>query len=315
MPTILTMTRTILVGSLVLLSSCEFASGFRYSNTAREFFDKSAEEQEEQFNTYSLEDAYEIYMYGTQVKYHPSGDWLAEPFSLRGDEAVPFLMEKLVETRDDGKNMYIIIIFYQMNWRKTYDVVGDRELMALMESTVNGMKDPYYKDASRWNLMKITASGLPVNKEVPFLKERLGAVRDDRTIRGIIGMFSKMNREKSYDVAADDELMALMESAANGLTDPSYMHFARRDLTEITVSGLAANEAMAFLKVRLDEAHTDWWISEIIEMISELSQEKSYNVAADDELLAVMQSAVNRVKSDFQRQYTKNILMELSASP
>ena len=124
-----------------------------------------------------------------------------------------------------------------------------------------------------------------------------------------------MNREKSYDVAADDELMALMESAASGITDKRYKHFARRNLTEITVSGLAANEAMAFLKVRLDEAHTDWWIREIIEMISELSQEKSYNVAADDELLAVMESAVNRVKSDFQKQYTGNILMELSVSP
>lgn len=228
--------RSTLIGFLIFLNGCEFASGFRYSNTAREFFDKSQKEQEEQFNTYSLEDAYEIYMYGTQVKHHPSGQWLVDPFSLRGSEAVPFLKVKLIETPTDGMIADIIRLFYWMSWRKTHDVAHDTELMALMMSTVNDITDQHYKQRSQLYLTKITAPALPTDDAVEFLKQRLDEANDLWTIRTIIEMLSEMSRQKTYDVAADVELMALMESAINRIKDDFHKQYTEKILKEISAS-------------------------------------------------------------------------------
>jgi hypothetical protein len=70
-------------------------------------------------------------------------------------------------------------------------------------------------------------------KVVAFLKMKLLAVKDDLTVRDLIFVFAEMNRLKTYNVAADHELMNLIVERLEGMKDPDWKQIAGQMVDEI----------------------------------------------------------------------------------
>jgi hypothetical protein len=70
------------------------ADGVKESKLIRHFFlDMSEDDQEREFKNYSLDEQYNLYIWGNQVV-HPPAMYLAKPFAQQGPTIVPFLMKK-----------------------------------------------------------------------------------------------------------------------------------------------------------------------------------------------------------------------------
>ena len=67
-----------------------------------------------------------------------------------------------------------------------------------------------------------------------FLRTKLAQTTDDGTIRDIIMVFSEMQRQGTYPVASDRELIQLIHSSVARIKDATWRQFAERKVTEIT---------------------------------------------------------------------------------
>ena len=67
-----------------------------------------------------------------------------------------------------------------------------------------------------------------------FFRAKLPEATDDGTIRDIIMVFSEMQRQGTYPVASDRELMQLIHSSAARIKDAAWRQFVERKVTEIT---------------------------------------------------------------------------------
>lgn len=86
------------------------------------------------FNTYPLEARYRLYICGSQNA-HPS--WGLEwPFAEGGEEAARFLTRKLEATEYDATISDIIVVFWAMRQRGTFDASTDPALMSLIDRKV-----------------------------------------------------------------------------------------------------------------------------------------------------------------------------------
>lgn len=103
------------------------------------------------FTNHDLATQYAIFICGNQFR-HPPAIYFAEPFAQRGEEAVPFLKEKLVGANDDLTIRDIILVLTEMSRRNTYDVAGDSELIRLMTASVEKMRDEDWKRMAQENL-------------------------------------------------------------------------------------------------------------------------------------------------------------------
>jgi hypothetical protein len=75
---------------------------------------------------------------------------------------------------------------------------------------------------------------------VGFLKEKLTAATGDLTIRDILLVFSDMSRYKSYNVAADTDLMKVITAAVARVKDPFWKKTSEQSLDEIRQQAPAA---------------------------------------------------------------------------
>lgn len=73
---------------------------------------------------------------------------------------------------------------------------------------------------------------------LPFLRSKLEAANDDRSIRAIIKLLEEMQREGAYNVAADEQLITLMKDAIERMENPEAQKFARGMLSGIRVDPL-----------------------------------------------------------------------------
>jgi hypothetical protein len=104
-------------------------------------------------NTYSLEDQYKIFRYGND-RVEPPVLELANPIAQRGSAAVPFLIGKLESETDDISLRDILHILEMMAAFKTYDVKADADLVALLRTRLDGMKDPEWQAICRKMLQR-----------------------------------------------------------------------------------------------------------------------------------------------------------------
>jgi hypothetical protein len=108
------------------------------SKMVSDFFHVTLSEQVGQFKNYSLDEQYELYIFGNQVV-HPAASYLARPFAEQGPVIVPFLKEKL-EAAEEATVRDIIVILAELAYLKLYDFSKDQELMTLMDQRAANMQ-------------------------------------------------------------------------------------------------------------------------------------------------------------------------------
>jgi hypothetical protein len=68
---------------------------------------------------------------------------------------------------------------------------------------------------------------------VALLKTKLLGAQDDRTIRDVIAVFVEMNRQGTYAVARDSDLVRLMAESVQRIKDPDWRRITERMLREV----------------------------------------------------------------------------------
>jgi len=138
----------------LLLYACTVAGCFhaadraldkQCSDLADSFFHQPFRAQIEEFGRRSLEDQYTLLICGNQV-IHPPALYLVRPMAQQGQAAAVFLKQKLLAATDDLTIRDIVMVFVDMNRNHDFDVAGDKDLMALIDSRARSMKDPGWKN-------------------------------------------------------------------------------------------------------------------------------------------------------------------------
>jgi hypothetical protein len=68
---------------------------------------------------------------------------------------------------------------------------------------------------------------------VEFLKQRLSEANDDGTIRDIVLVFTEMSRQQTYDVAADSDLMRVIDDRVAAIRDKDWKRLVEQQVKEI----------------------------------------------------------------------------------
>ena len=117
--------------SLAAAKECELA-------VAKDYFQKKRNLQEPDFNSYGLEQQYEIFIHG-YICIHPPFRYLADLMAQNGGAVVEFLKKKLQETEDAGVVIGIIEAFVFMEQLQTYQVSADNELIEVIQTAIDNI--------------------------------------------------------------------------------------------------------------------------------------------------------------------------------
>lgn len=135
------MLNKIIYGSIlfVLFGCVSYGSDVKFTNLTRDFFhNKTTAEQERQFTNHSLDEQYELFIFGNQVV-HPPATYLAYLFAKQGPRIVPLLKFKLKTTQDEVTVRDIVLVFAWLARLKLYDYPEDPELTNLLDRKANDM--------------------------------------------------------------------------------------------------------------------------------------------------------------------------------
>ncbi len=158
------------------------------------------------FANYDLATQYAIFICGNQFR-HPPAIYFAEPFAQQGEEAVPFLKDKLFRATDDLTIRDIILVLTEMSRQNTYDVTEDKELVRLMTASVEKMGDEDWKRITQENLSEILE-----NSKVGWVERS--------------GQAGKGSRQGALDVALISLRGVLLSGASAGNAEAHIWHRA-----------------------------------------------------------------------------------------
>jgi len=122
----------------VLFGCVSNAADVKPSKMASDFFRMPISEQAKQFKNHSLDEQYELFIFGNQVV-HPPATHLASSFAEQGPLIVPFLKSKLKATQEEVTIRDIVLVFSRLAQLKLYDFSKDAELMGLLDKRVSDM--------------------------------------------------------------------------------------------------------------------------------------------------------------------------------
>jgi hypothetical protein len=124
-----------------VLSGCRpHAEGVKESSAIRHFFrEMSPNDQAREFKNYSLDEQYNLYIWGNQVV-HPPTLFLAKPFAQQGAKIVPFLTQKLESAKEEATVRDITAVFRELADLESYDFSTNPELMHLLDTKANAMQ-------------------------------------------------------------------------------------------------------------------------------------------------------------------------------
>ncbi len=127
------------IAFLLFLGCTLNASSLKHSKLIDDFFKNPTSEQVRLFKKYSLDEQYDIFLFGNQVV-HPPAIYLARPFAEQGPTIVPFLKAKLESTQNDVTIRDIVMVFSELAELKLYSFSYDSALLVLIDKKVNDMK-------------------------------------------------------------------------------------------------------------------------------------------------------------------------------
>jgi hypothetical protein len=78
---------------------------------------------------------------------HPQDRRFANDIAARGEESLPYLLERLEKEPEDYRRNHIIWIFQQIHVI-TIDLRNRKDVIGALERAVDKMKDPYSKERS-----------------------------------------------------------------------------------------------------------------------------------------------------------------------
>jgi hypothetical protein len=141
------------LSSILLLANIGCRSATMDSPTEREcdhlissfFLKSSAIQRQEEFARLDINSKYSVYICGNQ-KIHPPTVYLAESFSKEGGAVVPFLMDKLLSTKNDNTIRDIIYVFGWMQRLKTYGVASDNVLIGIINKKASEIHDEFWRE-------------------------------------------------------------------------------------------------------------------------------------------------------------------------
>jgi hypothetical protein len=144
--------------SILFLSGCMFNGGYGDpSDQVKDFYRQfSMEEQKIKFKDYSLEEQYNIYLFGQRVV-HPAATYLTKAFVENGSAIVPLLKSKLRVTDDDATIHEIVVLFFEIANSKLYDFSEDSDLLQMLDLKVNNMENGW-RVITAWRLSDIRSS-------------------------------------------------------------------------------------------------------------------------------------------------------------
>lgn len=113
-------------------------SSFPCRKYAKQFFEQPSDKRVIEFGKLDIETQYCIFLYGNQV-IHPPAIYLATEFAKQ-PSILPFLTNKLKETKDDLTIRDIVYVISELERMKLYAVGRDKNLMVLLNYKANEMK-------------------------------------------------------------------------------------------------------------------------------------------------------------------------------
>lgn len=120
------------MGVCLVLSSCGGEQ-----RPEKSFFEQPLGSRVERLREYSLPDQYRIFRYGNDEIEPPLMD-LAKPIAERGAAAVPFLLDRLREAKNDVTAIRdILLIFQIMAVSGSYDVKSDQLVMDTLQNSID----------------------------------------------------------------------------------------------------------------------------------------------------------------------------------
>ena len=118
----------------------------------RWFFDLRREQQHAEMKKFALDKQVDYYLVG-MTYVHPPRMGLADDIAMQGKNAVPYLIARLRNEKEDYKRAHLIYVFTTMSLLH-YDLRDDKEVIRVLTETVATMKDPW-KQRSQNNLKEI----------------------------------------------------------------------------------------------------------------------------------------------------------------
>ena len=138
----------------MLLTGCTSSIGeVQPSRMIEDFYRLSTSEQLKVFKIHSVEEQYDLFLFGNQTV-HPPAVYLARPFAEQGASIVPFLKGKLIATRDETTIRDITTILTELYYLKLYNFQEDADLLDVLDQKVNLMQG-IWKDTTIKMLAKI----------------------------------------------------------------------------------------------------------------------------------------------------------------
>lgn len=143
------MPSTIICTIIFILCGCvSNGDNLKHSKLVSDFYHTyiSPSERIKQFKNYSLDEQYELFLFGNQVV-HPPATYLATPFAKQGPVIVPFLKTKLESAQKEVTIRDIVAVLSELARLKLYDFSKDHDLMDLLERRAKEM-DGIWKDTT-----------------------------------------------------------------------------------------------------------------------------------------------------------------------
>ena len=129
--------------------------GYDCSDLRDKYLQKPRKTLIAEFGDHDIEKQYAIYICGNQYM-HPPFLGLADAFAEEGAKVVGFLKTRLLEAEgDDSTVRDIVYVFSEMQRLKTYDVIGDDDLMRIMVERVRMIKSDGWREISERRLSRI----------------------------------------------------------------------------------------------------------------------------------------------------------------
>lgn len=131
----------------VLLLACSMLIGCQYPQDYVDLMNLPPEERHPEFRKLPIEKQVDFYLIRA-ANSHPWDKSFADDIAVRGEDAIPYLLERLEKEPEDRRRDNIVWIFRQIHVN-TIDLRNRKEVIGALEKTVEKMKDPYWKESSQ----------------------------------------------------------------------------------------------------------------------------------------------------------------------
>src|SRR6266849_6787002 len=145
----------LLILPILSFTGCGPRMPFEY----RWFFDLSPQQQHAEMKKFPIEKQIEYYLIGMSYV-EPPEMGLADDIAREGKAALPVLMQKLREDKDEKNQVDIMLVLETMHAR-FYRLNHETEVVNLLRQTTDGMKDAWHKQRGEEILKYIETDQLP----------------------------------------------------------------------------------------------------------------------------------------------------------